>query len=114
MCIIYVDMFYDKNILFKVGIILLFVFLGLKGARNYITVYRGYANNKSINSLNDKILKNYDKKSETITLYKVEDSWYGSFQSYEEPTMDEWIKEYYDIPQTVKFEWIDIYGDRNE
>lgn len=109
-CVIYLDIFYDKNILFKTGIILLFIILGIMGARNYLIIYRGYVNNKAINDLNDNILKNYDSKNKTIKLYKLENSWFGSTQSYEEPSMDFWIKEYYNIPQNVTFEWIDLYN----
>ena len=58
--------------------------------------------------LNNQILSNYNNENK-IKLYKVKDSMYGSTQSYEEPSMDFWIKEYYNIPQEVKFEWEDIY-----
>lgn len=108
-CIFYIDIFNSKNNLVKICIILLTIFLAFSGARNYISIYKGYVGNKSINDLNDNILKDYNKKDKSIKLYKVKDSWYGSTQSYEEPSMDIWIKEYYDIPQDVTFEWIDIY-----
>jgi hypothetical protein len=48
--------------------------------------------------------------SKIITLYEYPDAWYGSTRSYQEPSMDFWIKEYFNIPQDVKFHWVDIYG----
>ena len=90
---------------------LFFVFLLRLSIINYYTIYQGYRDNYSIHKLNDSILRNYNKNSNDnkIELYKVENVWYGSTMSYEEPSMDYWIKEYYDLPQSVQFEWRDIY-----
>ncbi len=66
--------------------------------------------NYSLEKLNFTILENYEEKDgKTITLYKYPNFWYGSTRSYQEPSMDYWIKEYFDIPQDVTFEWEDIY-----
>ena len=83
----------------------------IKAIFNYIQIYHGYRENYSIYKLNDEKLRNYKKVSnnKTIDLYKIENSWYGSTQSYEEPSMDFWIKEYYNIPQDYNFNWIDLY-----
>ena len=86
-------------------------YLSMRGINNYITVYCGYRDNYAIMKLNDKILRSYKEGNDSITLYKVENIWYGSTQSYEEPSMDFWIKEYYDIPQKVTFNWSDIYEE---
>lgn len=87
----------------------------LKGAINYYATYNGYLENKPIEDLNFEILKhheNTDKK--IITLYKSKTTWFGSTRSYEEPSMDYWIKEYFNIPQDVEFQWVDIYEDIRE
>lgn len=87
----------------------------LKGAINYYATYNGYLENKPIEDLNFEILRhheNTDKK--IITLYKSKTTWFGSTRSYEEPSMDYWIKEYFNIPQDVEFQWVDIYEDIRE
>ena len=78
------------------------------GAKQYVKIYNGYKKNYGIHQLNFELLQNY-KTGDRITLYKVADSWYGCTLSYEEPSMDFWIKEYFNIPHEVEFEWIDIY-----
>ena len=66
------------------------------------------------------ILKKHDgTDKKEITLYKSKNVLYGGIRSYENfsknSSMDYWIKEYFNIPQDVEFNWIDIYGDvRNE
>ena len=99
----------DKKI--KIVMILILIFISKKAIFNYIQIYHGYRENYSIYKLNDEKLRNYKKVSnnKTIDLYKIENSWYGSTQSYEEPSMDFWIKEYYNIPQDYNFNWIDLY-----
>ena len=105
------DFINDKNKFLVAFIIIVILYTGFIGYRNYRYIYKGYQDNYPINKLNDQILKSYDatKDGNTLTLYKVEDSWFGSTQSYEEPTMNEWICEYYNIPKDVTFKWIDIY-----
>ncbi len=105
------DILNNNEKVIKIIAMLFIIILAKRGLYNYINIYDGYRDNYSISKLNDQILRDYDKNEDknTIILYKVENSWYGSTQSYEEPTMDFWIKEYYDIPQTVKFKWEDIY-----
>lgn len=103
----------EKNNRLNLAIIILFLLIGAHGFKNYYMIYSGYRDNYDIYQLNDKIYKSY-KEGDTITLYKVKNAYFGSTQSYQEPSMDIWIKEYYDIPQEVQFEWIDIYGGVNE
>ena len=105
------DFINDKNKFLVAFIIIVILYTGFIGYRNYRYIYKGYQDNYPINKLNDQILKSYDatKDGNTLILYKVEDSWFGSTQSYEEPTMNEWICEYYNIPKDVTFKWIDIY-----
>lgn len=105
-----IDMLNDIKIMKLLAAILL-LYLSMRGINNYITVYCGYRDNYAIMKLNDKILRSYKEGNDSITLYKVENIWYGSTQSYEEPSMDFWIKEYYDIPQKVTFNWSDIYEE---
>ena len=91
----------------------IFIYFGKNACLNYRIVYEGYRNNYPIYKLNDQTLKNYneEKNGNSVILYKVENKWYGSTQSYDEPSMDKWIKEYYDLPEKVKFEWRDIYEE---
>lgn len=98
----------NDNKFFKIICSLLIIYLTIRGGKNYINTYFGYSNNHAIMELNDQILSSYNNE-DIIKLYKVKNSVYGSTQSYEEPSMDFWIKEYYNIPQKVKFEWEDIY-----
>lgn len=108
--IIFMDIFKSKYIIIRILCIILFGLLFVIGIKKYSINYNGYADNKPINDLNFNTLESYDGKENTIKLYKVKDSWFGSTKSYEEPSMDFWIKEYFDIPQEVTFEWIDIYN----
>lgn len=107
----FLDFLNDKNKIFAVLIFILVLYAGYMGYQNYRYIYKGYLDNYPINKLNDEILKSYDatKDGNTLTLYKVEDSWFGSNQSYEEPTMNYWICEYYNISHEVTFKWVDIY-----
>jgi len=98
-----------KNGTIRIITMIIISVLAYKGLNNYITIYEGYRDNKEINNLNFEILKNYNYESDKISLYKVKNSWYGSTKSYEEPSMDYWIKEYFNIPQDITFEWVDIY-----
>lgn len=102
-----VDILNDTTII-KIICMLFIIYITVTGIINYITIYCGYRDNYVIEELNDKILKKY-RSEEIVKLYKVKNSIYGSVQSYEEPSMDFWIKEYYNIPQKTKFIWEDIY-----
>ena len=102
-----IDVLNDNKVIKTIGILVM-LYLSIIGGKNYINVYLGYNSNHVIMQLNDQILKNY-KSGDVIELYKVKNTMYGSTQSYEEPSMNFWIKEYYDIPQNVTFKWIDIY-----
>lgn len=106
------DIYNNKGVILKIIVIVSFVYLGYKGINNYIAIYHGYRNNKELNDYNFELLKKYDKNSENkeINLYKNRITWYGTTRSYEEPSMDFWIKEYFNIPQDVEFKWIDIYN----
>ena len=65
---------------------------------------------KSANSRSSLKLISSRALLEEINLYKNRITWYGTTRSYEEPSMDFWIKEYFNIPQDVEFKWIDIYN----
>ena len=98
---------------FKYILILLFVPLSFNGLVNYKINYNGYLENYGIEKLNFKILSsNYGiKDKKIINLYKYPETWFGSTRSYEEPSMDYWIKEYFNITQEAEFNWIDLYEE---
>ena len=106
------DVICEKNFL-KYIAVLFIIYVSSKGIRNYYRIYEGYRDNYPIYKLNTKILSSYDKDSgkKDITLYKVENSWYGSTQPYEEESMEYWIKQYYDLPADVDINYIDLYED---
>lgn len=97
----------------KYIIIVLFIPLALNGLINYKINYNGYLENYGIEKLNYKILSsNYGlKEKKSINLYKYSETWFGSTRSYEEPSMDFWIKEYFNITQEAEFNWIDPYEE---
>lgn len=86
----------------------------LCGIGNYYKIYKGYLGNYSIEKLNFSILKNYDE-GETIILYKYRNSSYGAMRSYDsmedKELIEHWMKKYFNIPEEVKIEWIDLYED---
>ena len=105
------DILNDSKYIVKLISVGFIIYLGIISTINYCKIYDGYRNNYSIMKLDDKILSSYDKNKneKNIYLYKVEDVRYGAEFQYIKPSMEYWMKEYYDIPQNVKFEWIDIY-----
>ena len=96
----------QKNKTIKTLIILLFVICTYYGALNYINVYKGYKANYNTSLNNYKKLYNNKKNRGTIELCKVENSTYGSTQPYE-TNHDYWIRQYFDIPYEVNFDWRD-------
>lgn len=106
----FIDVLNDEKFI-KIFSIIVLACLCFKGTCNYIYTYFGYRENYVIMKLNDNILESYNGNDnvEKIKLYKVRNSWYGSSMPYEVPSMNFWIKEYYNIPQKVEFEWEDIY-----
>lgn len=98
----------------KKYIVVLFILcllpIALKSAYRFGIIYNGYLGNYAIEKLNYAILKQHDGTTDTeITLYKAKDSFYGVKRSYEEPSMEYWMKEYFNIPQEVEFKYVDIY-----
>lgn len=114
--IVLVDVFNNKLKYFKLIKIVTIVgcvLLSYKGINNYIHIYQGYLQNKPINDLNHEILENYTDEK-TIYLYKVKDSWYGSTTPYEEPSINYWLIEYYNLPTDIEIEWLDIYAKESD
>lgn len=105
------ELFHENKLYLNVILVLALLFFSYKGAFNYYRIYRGYAENYALERLNFDLLRHYNSEEDgkTITLYKYKETWYGTFRSYEEPSMDYWIKEYFAIPQDVEFQWVDIY-----
>ena len=101
------------NKYYKYMVILLFIPFAVIGLINYKINYNGYLENYGIEKLNFKILSsNYGlDENKTINLYKYSETWFGSTRSYEEPSMDYWIKEYFNITQEADFNWIDPYEE---
>ena len=97
-------------------VFILFLFpLGTLSALSFNINYNGYLNNYNIEKLNHEILiKHSNTTDKEITLYKSKDSGFGVARGYEEPSITYWMKEYYNIPQDVVFNWVDIYEDIRE
>jgi hypothetical protein len=97
---------------FKLCFLICLIPFFISGVKNYCTIYNGYMQNYALEKLNYDILQNYkEEDGNTITLYVYPNVWYGSTRSYQEPSMNYWIKDYFDIPQEVEFEWVDIYEE---
>lgn len=97
---------YLQKLLLVIGV----CFVGCFGIVNYYKIYQGYLENYEIEKLNFEILKMKKlEENEVVTLYKAKDSYYGSTRSYEDPSIEYWIKEYFAIPQSVRFTWVDLY-----
>ncbi len=96
-------------------VLILLVPLSIRGMGNYYLVYSGYLSNYNIERLNYDILqKHFGTQKETITLYKSKETSFGVARPYEEPSMEFWLKEYFNIPQETKLEWIDIFEEVRE
>ena len=104
------DLLEKSNTLSKILILITIIPFLIYGITNYSKIYNGYMNNYGIEELNFKILSSYEENDgKVIKLYKSENPLYGYVRSYERPENDHWIKDYFDIPQDVVFDWIDIY-----
>ena len=56
------------------------------------------------------MLKNYSAQNgNQITLYKIPESEYSAYMPYEFPGIDYWMKQYFNIPNDVTFNWVDIF-----
>ena len=100
----------DSKNIYKIIAIILILITGLIGIKKYYKIYMGYTENYGLEKYNYDKLDNYkDEDGKVVNLYKYPNIWYGSTRSYQEPSMDFWIKEYFDINQDVEFNWIDIY-----
>ncbi len=89
---------------------ILMIPLAFKSALNYKVIYNGYLENYGIEKLNYRILQKHNGTQEKeITLYKSLEPFYGVSRSYQEPSIEYWMKEYFNIPQEVEFKYVDIY-----
>lgn len=70
---------------------------------NCIFVSKGYYENKKINKINIERLENFDNKSNEIKLLKPIAEKYGFTKLTGIQWIEEAVKEYYNIPQEVKF-----------
>lgn len=99
--------FYDcinENNIIKYLSLLIIIPIGFISIKNYYIYYNGYKDNYYIHKENEKKLRNYANKKQ-IKLRKVKNELYGSTMPYEELSMEYYIKEYYNIPNDVKFIW---------
>lgn len=84
-------------------------------AVNALQIGAGYYYNNRYNSANHEILteaKEQVKAGEevtTITLYKMHDDRYAEGMPYTKEYMVNWVKEYYELPQTVEFVYEDAW-----
>lgn len=106
----------QKNILF-VGIAIIMLFPIGYGIKNTIEITRGYYQNNFLNQYNDKMFRISAAKArndeiDEIVVYKLTTS-YSSVMPYHEgfELVNDWIKEYYDIPNDVKIVWKDFASD---
>ena len=99
----------NKNYL-KPYLYILVAILLVFGVKNSITNYNGYKENYAIHQLNFNLLKNYSAQNgNQITLYKIPESEYSAYMPYEFPGIDYWMKQYFNIPNDVTFNWVDIF-----
>lgn len=102
----------DSKLYFVLAIVFTICPFALKSAYNFSIVYNGYLANYAIERLNYDILKNHNGTIEkVITLYKSKDTSFGVSRAYEEPSINYWMLEYFNIPQDVEFNWVDIYEE---
>lgn len=106
----------QKNIL-SIAIVLGLLIPGVYGIKNALEITRGYYANSFLNQYNDKMLrisaaKARNEEIDEIVVYKLLTS-YSSVMPYHEgfEHVNEWIKEYYDIPKNVKIVWKDFASD---
>ncbi len=83
--------------------------LGLFSFRNYYNIERGYSRNYENLMYNDKVLREYENE-EMLILKKLPESYYAVQMPYDEGFgyIEYWMKEYYDIPENVKFIWVTL------
>ena len=108
--LIYIDCF-NKNKLCNKILIIIFIPLVCFGMKNYYKIYSGYKMNYAMIKYNEIVLKNYGGQN-TINLYKLYDDTYGISMPYNKIegnlSSESWMKEYYNIPDGVKFIWNDF------
>lgn len=110
------DKKFHKNTLIGC-LILILLFPGIYGIKNMVGITKGYYQNNFLNQYNDKMFrigsaKARNKEIDEIIVYKLMTS-YSSVMPYHDgfDLINDWIKEYYDIPKDVKIVWKDFAGD---
>ena len=108
-----IDKKFNKNVLIGC-IILILLFPGIYGIKNMVGITKGYYQNNFLNQYNDKMFrigsaKARNKEIDEIIVYKLMTS-YSSVMPYHDgfDLINDWIKEYYDIPKDVKIVWKDL------
>lgn len=102
-----------------------YLFLGMLAAAaslNIISVTVGYYRNAEINDINQYKLaeKSFRIKAgmevPSIVLYRMRNDKYAAQMPYHEPSIEYWMKNYYELPQSVHFIWeiVDAYSEVNE
>ena len=107
---VFINILSEKSDILKLIVFLAILVLGFYGIKGYIKNYEGYRDNYIIYKLNSSILKNYNESDgKTVDFYVMPDTFYGSDQPYFLGKIQYFVKEYYNIPQDVKFNIIDIF-----
>lgn len=110
LAILFIDCYqrYSFYSLFRVIAILLFVLFGLRSASNFVSVRNGYKANSFYLEFNHERLKSYSPEQGNIVyLAKLENDYWRGQMPYDpgQDYMEYWIKEYYNIPLGVSFQW---------
>ncbi len=98
----------------NIGRIAIICVTGILGIINMSSIARGYHENWMINVINDSKLHEKavriagGEEINTIILYKLFDDAYAADMPYQQSYMEYWMKNYYEIPQSVSFVWEDI------
>ncbi|HBA48963.1 MAG TPA: hypothetical protein DCZ91_14440 [Lachnospiraceae bacterium] len=103
----------------------MYLFLGMLAAAaslNIASITMGYWKNAEINDINHcKLMEKSFRiragmKVPSIVLYRMRDDSYAARMPYHEPAMEYWMKNYYELPQSVHFIWdtLEAYSEVNE
>lgn len=107
---------YSFYSLFQAAAIIFMAVLGLKSIGNFHQSLEGYRENYFALEFNHQRLKNYDnEQGEMIFLSKLANDEYRLELPYDPgfSYIEYWMKEYYNIPQSVVFQWGDLEVEKN-
>lgn len=116
--ILFIDAYerYSFYSLFQAAALVFMVVLGIKSITNFQQSLNGYRENYFALEFNHQKLKSYDKKQgRTIFLSKLANDEYRVELPYDPDFsyIEYWVKEYYNIPQEVVFQWGNLEVEKN-